>query len=73
MKIELTHEERGLLLESIDAHVFDITEEMKFMAGDEEYCRDANMYLDALLLLYRKLSNHSFEENGCKIAANVIE
>ena len=56
MKIELTNEERDLLLESIDAHVFNITEELKFMAGDEEYSRDANMYLDALLLLYRKLA-----------------
>lgn len=56
MKIELTNEERAMLLESIDAHVFDITEELKFMAGDEEYSRDANMYLDALLLLYRKLA-----------------
>ena len=56
MKIELTNEERAMVLESIDAHVFDITEELKYMAGDEEYCRDANMYLDALLLLSRKLS-----------------
>ena len=56
MKIELTNEERDLLLESIDAHVFDITEELKFMAGDEEYSSDANMYLDGLLLLYRKLA-----------------
>ena len=56
MKIELTNEERDLILESIDAHVFDITEELKFMAGDEESSRDANMYLDALLLLYRKLA-----------------
>ena len=73
MKIELTYEERALLLESIDAHVCNITEEMKYLAGDEEYARDANMYLDALLLLYRKLSNHAFDENSCKIAANVIE
>lgn len=56
MKIELTNEERDLLLESIDVHVFDITEEMKFMEGDEEYCRDANACLDALLMLSRKLS-----------------
>ena len=56
MKIELTNEERDLLLESIDAHIFDITEELKYMAGDEEYSRDAKACLDALLLLSRKLS-----------------
>lgn len=72
MKIELTNEERAMLLESIDAHVFDITEELKYMAGDEEYSRDANACLDALLLLSRKLSNHSFDENSCKTEQNLV-